>query len=307
MSVDRQVQALLDQMAAANMPDISTLSVVEARATAASIEQMLPPGPDVARVVDHMVEVEGGQILVRLYMPEAEVRGLMVYYHGGGWVTGSVQSSDGPNRILANRTRCVVAAVEYRLAPEFRFPVAVNDCYAALLWAAQHSMAIAGPGLPLIVAGDSAGGNLAGAVTMVARDLRGPKIALQILLYPVTNAAFDTPSYREFAKDKLLTRDAMVWFWNHYIPDATRRADPRASLLLAKDLSGLPPTLVQTAEFDPLRDEGEAYAAQLAAAGVPVQMQRIEGIMHGYIALAQILDGGRAAVDRVTEFIEQSL
>jgi acetyl esterase len=201
----------------------------------------------------------------------------------------------------------MVVAVDYRLAPEYPFPVAVNDCYAALLWIAKNAPSFAGGNLPVIVAGDSAGGNLAGVVALLARDREGPEIVLQILLYPVTDAAFDTPSYREFARDKLLTRAAMIWFWNHYIPSATRREDPRASLLRAKDLSKLPPALIQTAEFDPLRDEGEAYASRLAEAGVAVQMQRINGIIDGYFALAQILNCGRDAIGRISKFIDQSL
>jgi acetyl esterase len=214
---------------------------------------------------------------------------VIVYYHGGGWVIGNIDEYEALGRKLAERTSCAVVLVEYRLAPEHRYPIAVDDCYAALEWTAAHLKEVSGSeDAPLMVAGDSAGGNLAAAITLRARDGGGPRIDLQVLVYPVTDADLETPSYLAEENQLLLTRDGMIWFWDHYAPDKARRLEPDASPLRAKDLSGLPPAVVLTAEHDVLRDEGEAYAQRLQEAGVPVEFKRVEGQMHAFWQLLML-------------------
>jgi acetyl esterase len=211
-------------------------------------------------------------------------------------------ASDGAEPLaatLATRLRAAVVSVGYRLAPEHRFPVAADDSWAALDWAAQRVTDIAGGPVPLVVAGDSAGGNLAAVVARRARDAGGPHLASQVLLYPVTDADFHTPSYTDPESQLLLTRESMAWFWEHYVPDPASRSHPDASPLRAADLSGLAPAIVVTAEHDPLRDEGEAYAAALAAAGVPVAVRRFAGQIHGFVAMVGVLPGSEDGIGYV--------
>jgi acetyl esterase len=258
----------------------------EARALGKAIAALAGPAPAMASVEDHQVAVAGGTIPVRVLVPPQGARGVIVYLHGGGWVIGSIDEYDTMARKLAERTSCAVVLVDYRLAPEHRYPVAVDDCYAALEWTAARLTEITGRDhVPLIVAGDSAGGNLAAVMALRARDTNGPKIALQVLIYPVTDAEVDRSSYVDPENQLLLTRDAMVWFWDHYAPEADRRAEPDASPLRAASLAGLPPAVVLTAEHDVLRDEGEAYAERLKEAGVAVDFKRHAGQMHGFFVL----------------------
>jgi len=203
-------------------------------------------------------------------------------------VLGSIDETDTMARKLAERTSCAVVNVEYRLAPEYRYPTAADDCYAALEWTAAHLDEIADGDVPLFVAGDSAGGNLAAVTAVRARDRNGPEIAMQVLIYPVTDADFERESYLDPANELLLTRDAMIWFWDHYAPDAAQRSEPDASPLQTPDLSGLPPAVVLTAEHDVLRDEGEAYAARLQAAGVTVDLQRHARQIHGFFTMLML-------------------
>ena len=213
---------------------------------------------------------DGPEIPIRVLVPQQGARGVIVYLHGGGWVIGTIDEYDTLARKLAERTSCAVVLVDYRLAPEHRYPTAVDDCDAALTWIGEHLADIAGrDDVPLIVAGDSAGGNLAAVMAQRARDRGGPEIALQVLIYPVTDADFDRPSYADPDNQLLLTREAMVWFWDHYVPNAAHRHEADASPLRAATLAGLPPAVVLTAEHDVLRDEGEAYAERLPEAGVP--------------------------------------
>jgi acetyl esterase len=216
---------------------------------------------------------------------------------------GSIDHFDVMARKLAERTSCAIVLVDYRLAPEHRYPVAVDDCWAGLQWAAAHLGEIAGrPDAPLIVAGDSAGGNLAAVVARRARDEGGPPLALQVLIYPVTDADLDRPSYVDPENQLLLTRASMVWFWDHYLPDAARRAEPDASPLRAPNLEGLPPAVILTAEHDVLRDEGEAYAARLQEAGVPVDVQRHEGQTHGFFS-NMLLPGSERGFQQVVKAV----
>ena len=268
MALDMATAMMMEQMAAAGGKPINESTPEEARALGAAFAEMSGPKPRTVTSEDRQLEVEGGSIPIRILRPQQAARGVIVYYHGGGWVIGTIDEFDTLGRKIAERTSCAVVLVDYRLAPEYRYPTAADDSYAALEWAGANLATIAGRNdVPLFVAGDSAGGNLSAVVALRARDRGGPEIALQVLIYPVTDCDFDRPSYVDPENQVLLTRDAMVWFWDHYLPDASRRAEPDASPLRAEDLSGLPPAVVITAEHDPLRDEGEEYAKKLEAAG----------------------------------------
>ncbi|MFN0146150.1 MAG: alpha/beta hydrolase [Dehalococcoidia bacterium] len=302
MALDLATRTLLEQMAAAGGKPLHESTPAEARALGAGMAALAGPGPEMARVEEHSIPVTGGSIAVRLLVPLEPPQGVIVYYHGGGWVLGTIAEYDTLGRKLAERTSCAVAMVEYRLAPEHRYPVAVDDSYAALEWVAKRMGDIAGLGAPLIVAGDSAGGNLAAVMAIRARDRSGPSIALQVLVYPVTDADFERSSYVAPENQTLLTREAMVWFWDHYVPEAGKRGESDASPLRAKDLSGLPPAVVLTAAHDVLCDEGEAYAKRLSEAGVPVAVKRYEGQMHGFFSLL-MLPGSERGIQQVVKAV----
>lgn len=290
-------------MAAGGGKALHEMTPEEARALGAQMASMAGPAPRMARVEEHTVSVAGGAVPLRVLVPLEPARGVIVYYHGGGWVIGAIDEFDTMARKLAERTASAVVLVDYRLAPEHRYPVAVDDSYAALEWVSAHMKEIAGStDVPLVVAGDSAGGNLAAVMAQRARDRKGPAIDLQVLIYPVTDADFDRPSYVDPENQLLLTRDAMVWFWDHYAPEASQRSEPDASPIRAKDLSGLPPAVVLTAEHDPLRDEGEAYAARLTEAGVPVELKRYAGQTHAFFTLL-MLPGSELGFQQVVKAV----
>jgi acetyl esterase len=219
-----------------------------------------------------------------------------VWFHGGGWVVGDLESADATARHLTVGANCVVVSVDYRLAPETKFPGPAEDCYAATKWVAQNAASInVDPGR-IAVGGDSAGGNLAAAISLMARDRGGPPLALQLLVYPVTDRDFSTESYIQNAEGYQLTRDSMVWYWEHYLKDDADAVNPYAAPLQAQDLRNLPPALVITAEYDPLRDEGEAYAHRLEAAGVNTTCTRYDGMIHGFFGMAAAIDKGKQAI-----------
>ncbi|MDH4146887.1 MAG: alpha/beta hydrolase [Acidimicrobiia bacterium] len=304
MTLDLATATLLEQFAASGAKPLHESTVEEARELTKAFAEMAGPAPAVARREDHRVTVDGGDILVRVLVPPQGARGVICYLHGGGWVIGSADDYETLARKLAERTSCAVALVDYRLAPEHRHPVAADDCYAALCWTAEHLADISGrPDVPLVVAGDSAGGHLAAVVAQRARDRNGPDIALQVLVYPVTDADFDRPSYVDPANQLILDREAMMWFWDHYVPDEAQRAEPDASPLRAASLAGLPPAVVLTAEHDVLRDEGEAYAEALRQAGVPVDFRRHEGQTHGFFTLL-MLPGSERGFQQVVKAVK---
>ena len=239
----------------------------------------------------------GGEIPLRVYTPAgAGPFPLLVYFHGGGWVIGSIETHDAICRTLTNAAGCVTVSVDYRLAPEHTFPAAIDDAYAATEWTAANAAELGGTSSAIAVGGDSAGGNLAAVVAQMARDRDGPALAYQVLVYPITDCVFDRPSYAADATGYLLTKETMAWFWDHYVPDEADRTNPLVSPLRAKDLSGLPPALIITAEFDPLRDEGEAYASRLRDAGVAVDTNRYDNMTHGFIQMGGMLEEARAAL-----------
>jgi len=220
---------------------------------------------------------------------------VLVYFHGGGWVVGNLDTHDSCCRALAANAGSAVLSVDYRLAPEHKFPAAAEDAYAATCWVAEKGVSFDLDPARIAVGGDSAGGNLATVVCLMARDRSGPRLCHQLLVYPVTNYSFDTLSYRENAEGYYLTHEKMIYFWNQYLPDEASGRHPYASPLQAEDLAALPPALIITARYDPLRDEGEDYANRLRLAGVPVKLSRYESMIHGFLIMGAVVDQTRAA------------
>ncbi|MEU6577261.1 alpha/beta hydrolase [Streptomyces sp. NPDC046805] len=305
--LDAASRALLQQLAEAGTKPFSRMTVHEARDWSERMGESRATGPRMAQVRDHQVAVKDGAIDVRLLVPEGDVHGLMVYYHGGGWVIGGITQSDAFARVLAERTGWAVLLVDYRLAPEHRYPTAVDDAWSALLWAAERTTELVGRDIPLCVAGDSAGGNLAAVMAQRARAAETPDLALQVLVYPATDTDTERPSYLAPDNQLLVDRDSMLWFWDHYAPDAAARAEPEAAPLRADDLGGLAPAIVITAEFDPLRDEGMAYADRLRRAGVRVESAHFPDQMHGFFPLVGVLPGSDAAVSHLSRTIRRLL
>jgi acetyl esterase len=301
--VDAEIAALLQKVRDAKRTPFWQGTPQQARSGPTLMALLFGPAPDVARVDDFCIDSSNGHALaLRLYVPSAAPRGLIVYCHGGGWVLGSVASYHPFTAALAQRTGCAVLSVDYRLAPEHPFPLPLDDARAAMDWAASEaaSARIGAPVPRLIAMGDSAGANL---MTVAARlhNETNParRVDLQVLAYPVTDHRFDTGSYVAFAEDHLLTRRDMQWFWDQYLPNATRRDNPLASPLRTPDLSASPATLVLSAGLDPLRDEGEAYGERLRAAGVPTDVVRCEGVVHGFLAMVNFAPGATRAFERV--------
>jgi acetyl esterase len=308
MPLDPQAQQIIDATLALGLPPMEQMTPAQARESMRARTAALGPVEDVARVEQRRVAVAGGDVAVRCYTPSGiGPFPALVFFHGGGWVIGDLDTHDGICRALANAGGCVVASVDYRLAPEHKYPVAAEDAFAATRWVAEHGAELGVDGRRLAVGGDSAGGNLAAAVALMARDRGGPELALQILVYPVTQHALDTRSYREHADGYLLTRNAMRWFWDLYLARPGDGDQPYASPLLAPSLAGLPPALVITAEYDPLCDEGEAYAARLRQAGVPVAATRYPGMIHGFFRMTNLVDQARAALDETTTALRKAL
>ena len=300
MTLDPQAKQIMDAMAALNLPPVEKMTPAEARENMRARTAGLGPVEDVARVTDHRVPVAGGDIAVRCYTPAGSGPfPALVFFHGGGWVIGDIETHDGICRSLANAAGAVVASVDYRLAPEHRYPVAAEDAFAATRWVAAEGARLVVDPRRIAVGGDSAGGNLAAAVSLMARDRGGPALKLQVLIYPVTDHSFDTVSYRDLADGYMLTRAGMQWFWNHYLGEHGDGRQPYASPLQAPSVEGLPAALVMTAEYDPLRDEGEAYADRLRRAGVPVTVTRYPGLVHGFIRWTNLVDKSRAARDEI--------
>jgi acetyl esterase len=307
MALDDATTTFLTEMAATGVKPLHEMSPEEARGLTAMLRDLYGGGPGMHAVDDVRVPVDGGDILVRVLTPTADPRGVLVYYHGGGWVIGAVPEFDTLGRVLAERTGMTTLLVDYRLAPEHRYPTAVDDSWAALQWADEHRSSLAPSGGSLVVCGDSAGGNISAIMAQRAKAAGGPRIDLQVLVYPVTDADVDNASYRDPANQLMLSRDSMIWFWDHYAPDPAVRAHPDASPIRAGDLSGLPPAVVLTAEHDVLRDEGEAYARRLAWAGVPVTHRRFDGQMHGFFTMVNLLPGSAAGIDHVVAAIDEHL
>ena len=265
---------------------------------------LMPEGPspfsqgdEVRRIEDRTIEGPVGQLSLRLYYPDAEgPLPITLYLHGGGFVFGSPQMHDNVCRCLANRAASLVVSVDYRLAPEAKFPAAVDDGLAALNWVVLHAPSFGGDPNRIAIAGDSAGGNLAAVIANIDAQKAAPTLCHQVLLYPVTDCRFDTPSYRTRGKDYFLTTEMMQWYWNQYLPDQSAASDPRASPLRAALSPAVAPATVITAGYDPLCHEGEAYAQALRAAGVVARLHRWDGQIHGFASMLGVIDAADEAL-----------
>lgn len=297
MPLDPQVRTVLDALNALGLPDISESTVADAREYSRERAAALPPGPDVS-TRDAVVPAEGKGVTVRVYRPHGTTGALpvLVWFHGGGFVLGDLTQADADCRTLCDMARCAVLSVDYPLAPEHPFPAAPECAFAVTRWIAEHPEVFEVDPTRLAVGGDSAGGNLAAAACLLARDRGGPAICHQLLVYPVADLSrFDTASYRENATGYFLTRTGMMWFRDQYVPSPERARDPLASPLLTEDARGLPPAHILTAEFDPLRDEAEAWAARLSRAHVEVVCTRYDGAIHGFFTMGAYLSLGAQA------------
>jgi len=293
--VQPDVQLVLDALVEAGVPAIESLPVADARAFLEAFAEQSPPGPEVGEVIDGSLPGADGDLDYRLYRPATPgPHPLVAYFHGGGWVLGNAGSDDALCRDLCDQSGCLIVSVDYRHAPEHRFPAAPDDAFAAVRWLADNAETLGGVSGSLSVAGWSAGGNLAAVVSQMARAEGGPTINGQLLITPVADSDFTRPSYAENAEGFFLTRSLMDWFWDHYVDEADRR-DPRVAPLRAADLSGLPPATVLTSEFDPLRDEGIAYAEALTAAGVEVEHVPMRGQMHTSISAVGVVISANSA------------
>ena len=312
MPIEPEVQVLLDQMAAARAGDIADQSVPEAREMMRKMVALSGSGPEVASVEDMDLPGPDGPVAVRLYRPTGLSPSggpppLLVWLHGGGWVIGDLTTADPTAREMCAGAGVVVASVDYPLAPEHPFPSGPEACLAVTRRLAEEADALGVDPARIAVGGDSAGGNLAAVTALLARDRGGPPLAFQLLVYPATDLLLSFPSVRHNGEGYGLTERAMEWFANHYLSDGGDPKDPMASPMYADDLSGLPPALVITAEFDPLRDEGEAYAKRMQEAGVPVTASRYDGQIHGFFQMTAALAGGRRAVAEATAALKVAL
>lgn len=305
MPLDPQAQVILDLINASDFADIAEMTPEEVRAQMRAMTAINVPAP-VHRVEDLTIPGPGGDIPVRLYGPDlAEPQPVLIWYHGGGWVIGDLETHDALCRDLANAIGCLVLSVDYRLAPEHRFPAAVDDACAALEWIAAHAGEFGGDPARLAVGGDSAGGQLAAVSAIAARDRR-IDLVFQLLVYPAVEYEFERPSMIDNAKGYLLTTEDMRWFYGHYLNQPSEGDDWRVTVTRAESLAGLPPAFVATAEFDPLRDQGVAYADALAAAGNTVTATTYEGMFHGFFSMGAMVDRAKVAVDDAAELVRDA-
>jgi acetyl esterase len=309
MPIDPQLKPMLDAANAPGNPGMETLDVASAREVA--LQMVAATGAartEVASVENRTIPGPLGEIPVRIYTPEGEgPKGVLVFFHGSGFVIYNLDSHDAECRALAQRAGIIVVSVDYRLAPEHKFPAGPEDCYAATCWASDHAKELGGDPARMAVGGDSAGGCLAAVVCQMARNRNGPELQFQLLIYPVTDCRAGHPSMQENAEGYLLTRAQMLWFIDHYLRTPEDANDPLCSPLLANSFDALPPALVVTAEFDPLRDEGEAYAEKLRAAGVAVTLHRYDGMIHGFFQMSGLLDAARASMDEAVSALRGAI
>jgi acetyl esterase len=304
MPLHPQAQTLCDALAVLQTPPASDATLQETRDGLAMLHASGSGEPEPVYAIG---DLDADGVPVRVYRPSADDNlPVVVFLHGGGWTIGSVDVYDPITRALANAANAIVVSVEYRLAPEHPYPEPMDDCWTVLEWATQHAQEFEGDPTRIAVAGDSAGANLAAACALMARDA-GIPLALQVLIYPVTDAAMTTASYTANAEGYLLEASTMRWFFDCYTRGGTDGGDWHISPLRAPDVAGVAPALVITAEYDPLRDEGEAYAKRLADAGVPVELTRYDGMIHAFFALPAVLDDGKAAMNQVASALQKAL
>ncbi len=306
MPLDPQVKAILDQMA--SLPRFEQLSVADARKQ--TIERSAAgklPTLTVASVTNRTIAGPGGDLPLRIYTPNgAGPFAVMVFFHGSGFVVCNLDTHDGTCRNLCGAAGCVVVSVDYRLAPEHKFPAGPEDCYAATKWTAEHARELNADAARMVIAGDSAGGNLVAVTALMARDRGGPALRGQLMIYPVTDYYKPGhPSYTDNAEGYGLTAAGMRWFWGHYLNSEAEADNPYVSPLRAADLRGLPPALIITAEYDVLRDEGERYGQRLAQAGVAAKVTRYDGMHHGFFQMYGLVDKAKAALEEAARWLKE--
>ena len=306
-TVDPQALEVMNYLTGLDLPPIDRMSPSEARRQYRDVRAALrPPAPDLFEVRDLVAGETAGTISLRLYRPAEGVLPALVYFHGGGWVVGDLDTHDVVCRQIALQARAVVIAVDYRLAPEHPFPAAVEDAWSATTWVAAHAPELGIDARRLAVGGDSAGGGLAAVVALMARDSRKLRLTLQVLVYPVTDLRADSASYSNYAEGYFLTRAAMQWYIAQYAPTPQAIEDWRASPLRAPWVHGVAPALIIAAELDPLCDEGEAYARRLQGARVPVEYQRLDGMLHGFLTMGGRIDAANHAVETIAAALRKA-
>lgn len=309
MPLLRETELFLEQVAQSRKPPLCEQEPAQARKlNSVFIHGSHPPQP-VAKVENRTIPGIAEEIPICIYTPiyppeKVERFPLLVYFHGGGWTIGNLPMVDSICRSLANDAGCVVVSVDYRLAPEYKFPAGVEDAYAATKWVAENAASLNGDRSLIAVAGESAGGNIAAVVTLMARDRAEFSLSYQLLIYPSTQYNANTESYRKYGEKHFLTADSITWFWHHYLPSPADGQNPYVSPLLAENLDNLPPGLIVTAEYDPLRDEAEAYGDRLREAGVDVKTIRYDGTIHAFINLARHLPYGQTALAEISTILK---
>ncbi|MEM0174053.1 MAG: alpha/beta hydrolase [Sulfolobaceae archaeon] len=303
MPLDPVFRSIIEQFSK-QKPDMSRITPEEFRKLMNTLLS-ISPREDVYKVKDTVVKGSQAEIPIRLYYPSERPNGILVYFHGGGWVIGDIESYDPLCRAIAKSCNCIVASVGYRLAPEHKFPAAVIDSFDSLKWVSENAEEIGSKKELIAVGGDSAGGNLAAVVSILARDNNIP-LKYQVLIYPAVGIDATSYSMIEYRWGFFLEADIMNWFLRNYINSVNDMLDPRFSPILADDLKGLPPALVITAEYDPLRDQGEAYASRLRNAGVPVISVRFNGVIHGFLSFFGISGAGRAAIELIGSVLKRT-
>lgn len=303
--LDSDLEDVIDEIQAAGVPPWHSLSIESARRLEDEVFSS-GSGPEMRSVRDLRIDGPDGDVPIRVYRPHAERPSTLVFYHGGGWTLGTLDSADDICRELAARAECLVCSVDYRLAPEHPFPAAVDDAFAAFEWAADYADSLGGDPGRLGVAGTSAGGNLAATTALRARDA-GPDLDGQFLLYPMTDRSFDRDSYREHGDGPLLTEEGVRWFWNQYLRSQVDEHNPFATVLRAPDLSDVAPATVATAGHDVLRDEGVAYAEKLSNHGVPTEYDHYPTLTHGFFSLTDDVERADEAMDALAENVRSRL
>jgi acetyl esterase len=306
-TLDPQAREVMNYLAGLNLPSIDRIAPSEARRQYRDVRAALrPPAPDLFEVRDLAAAGTAGAISLRLYRPAEGVLPALVYFHGGGWVVGDLETHDVVCRQIAMQAHAVVIAVDYRLAPEHPFPAAVEDAWGATTWIAAHAAELGIDSKRLAIGGDSAGGGLAAVVALMARDSGKLRLTLQVLVYPVTDLRAESASYSKYAEGYFLTRAAMQWYAAQYAPTPQAIEDWRASPLRAPWVHGVAPALIIAAELDPLCDEGEAYARRLQGARVPVEYHRLDGMIHGFLTMGGRIDAANQAITMIAAALRKA-
>ncbi len=307
MTLDPQAKAFLEAMASSGAPPLSTLNVEQAREMFRGMAAFGGEIEDVKKVEDHLIHVEDGEFKVRLYTPNGTGPfPIFVYFHGGGYVVGDIDLVDRLCRSITNRAETIVISVDYRLAPEHKYPVAVNDGYAAIKWAYNNATSFNGDPARMAVGGDSAGGSLAAILSLKAKNDNGPKLTAQVLIYPMTDFACESQSFDENGTDYNITTSDIRWFNSHYLSSDADIEDEYLSPLRSNNLADLPPALIITAQYDPLRDDGARYAEKLKENGNVVEYKCYEGMIHGFAWFAGVLDQGKSLISQVSQYLKQA-